>query len=147
MTPEGPFLLFFLLFLPLKRFRRVWNTKKCCQLTFRGVGLDWRIQNWPRLFLRVGMITRKSASTHMACLWRTKIFFVTHKVNTHVPPHPLFELPKRNFGEKSTFHAKKGHQNTFGLIKSHWDDTNWPAICFCKALIMLMLLNTHVMCW
>ena len=90
-------LIFFNPICLLTVFGRVWNPKKCHQLTFRDISSHWSIQNWPRSFLRVGMITKKSYNTCLVSATHTKSFLAAHKDRMEDHQNTIFELLKVTF--------------------------------------------------
>ena len=129
---------------------RAWIPKNHHLLMFYSLQPDLMKMRTPNFFLQIDMSLRKVPSIIIGWWKLTKNFSsLTKSLKTFTKT--LFfssseALLLPNYKQR-VWTLENQCQNTFALIKSHWDNKNWPAICFCKALIMLMLPNTHVTCW
>ena len=79
------------------RFWEGMKSKKCHQLTFGDISSHRSIQNWPRSFLRVGIITKKSYNTCLVSATHTKSFLAAHKDRMEDHQNTIFELLKVTF--------------------------------------------------
>ena len=113
--------------------RWVWKLKNHQQLTFGILKSDWCVVQHSRLFLRIAMILRMLASTHVD-YWRLKEIFLTAlKVKHDVHWNAFFEGPKM---VKATFAFGRGMKTQKSPSPHVWDhripQSSVANMCVCK---------------